>query len=178
MPNFSQSLCSSPLISWEWSSWRAIGFAGDALYDHAPTLWHWWAVIVPDPSVALGCPRRRSVLYHHLSQLPLCTTSLSLFTKRFGIVCDGGVQAIIPGARAESRGLVWFFRSRAVCSAASVSLLIIKTFITMFYLCAWVLVYISLKPPALVALGGGGGSSAGQRCFSMFLSRSGGAGYR
>lgn len=130
-------------------------FAGDALYDHAPMLWHWWAVTVPDPNVALGRPRRRPVLCHHLSQLPLRTTSLSLFTKSFGVVCDGGVQAIITGARAASRGLVCFFRSRALCSAASVSLLIIQTFITTLYLWAWVLVYISLKPPALVALGGG-----------------------
>ena len=105
--------------------------------------------------MALGCPRWRPVLHHGLSQLPLHTASPSLFTKSFGIVCNEGMQAIITGARAESRGLVWFFGSRAVCSAASVSLLIIKTFITMLYLCVRVLVYLSLKPPALVALAGG-----------------------
>lgn len=81
--------------------------------------------------------------------------SLSLFTKGFGIPCDEGVRAIITGARTESRRLVCFFGSRAVCSAASVSLLIIKTFITMLYLCVWVLVYLSLKPTDLVVLGKG-----------------------
>lgn len=110
---------------------------------------------MPDPRVALGRPSRRPAPLRRLSQLPLRTASLSLFTKSFGIVCNEGVQAIITGARAESRGLVCFFGSRAVCSAASVSLLIIKTFITMLYLCVRVLVYLSLKPPALVALGGG-----------------------
>lgn len=78
-------------------------------------------------------------------------TSPSLFTQSFGIVCDGGVQAIITGARAGSRGLVCVFGSTAVCSAASVSLLIIKTFITMLHLCVRVLVYLSVKPPAFLA---------------------------
>lgn len=155
MPSFPQSLFSFPLIIRKWSSWRAIGFAGDAVCDRVPMLWHRWAVIVPAPSVALGHPCRRPAPLHRLSQVSLCTPSLSLFTKSFGIVSDEGVQAIITGARAESGGLVCFFGSRAVCSAASVSLLIIKTFITMVYLCVWVLVYLSLKPPALVALGGG-----------------------
>lgn len=45
-----------------------------------------------------------------------------------------------------------FFGSRVVCSAASVSLLIIKTFITMLYLCVWVLVYLFLKPTDLAVL--------------------------
>lgn len=87
--------------------------------------------------------------------LPASTpqTSLSLFTKSFGIPCDEGVQTIITGARTESRRLVCYFGSREVCSAALVSLLIIKTFITMLYLCVWVLVYLSLKPTDLVVLG-------------------------
>lgn len=110
---------------------------------------------MPDPSMALGCPRRRPAPLHRLSQLLLHTASPSLFTESFGIVYDEGMKAIITGARAESGGFVCFFGSRAVCSAASVSLLIIKTFITMLYLCVRVLVYLSLKPPALVALGGG-----------------------
>lgn len=65
------------------------------------------------------------------------------------------MQAIITGARTESRRLVCFFGSRAVCSAASVSLLIIKTFITMLYLYVWVLVYLPLKLTDLVVLGKG-----------------------
>lgn len=35
-------------------------------------------------------------------------TPLSVFTKSFGIPCDEGVQAIITGARIESRRLVCF----------------------------------------------------------------------
>lgn len=163
-PIFLNPFFSFRLTICKWRSCRATAFAGDAPCERAAALWHWWPVVVPDPSVGLGRPRRRPALLHRLSQLPLHTASLSLFTKGFGTACDEGMQAIITGVRAESRGLVCFFGSRAVCSAASVSLLIIKTSITMLYLCVRVLVYLSLKPPALVALGGGFffGSSAGR----------------
>lgn len=102
-------------------------------------------MIVLGPSWALGRPYRRDIL----PPLPTLYGVPSLFPESFGIVCDEGMRAIITGATAGSRGLVclvFFFGSRAVCSAASVSLLIIKAFITMLYLCVWVLVYLSVEP--------------------------------